>query len=224
MNIHHDHLNTLNELMLLAYNRGWITTFDGNASFRSAQNNVITITPTGVRKNIMTTNHLINVPIQQPEMSVVDACAKIMQGFQGQELRPSGELPLHYALQRTINTAERWVVHVHATHIVAAMMAGFNLQRIAAEFGELIYTRVGPDVPVLPAQTNELGIKVAQCMQIYPDGSSDFDIVGIRQHGVVAMASDPWTAWSHIERLNHCCEIVLLCYNAKAFATPVSKE
>jgi L-fuculose-phosphate aldolase len=219
-----NHLNTLNEILLLAYNRGWITTFDGNASFRSAQRDVITITPTGVRKNIMTEDHLINVPIQPMSLGIVDSCAQILQGFQGQELRPSGELPLHYALQRTINTSERWVIHVHATHIVAAMMAGFDLQRIAAEFGELIYTRVGPSVPVLPAQTNELGIKVAQCMQIYNDGSSDFDIVGIKQHGVVAMADDPWTAWSHIERLNHCCEVVLLCYNAKVFINPTARE
>lgn len=199
--------------MFLAYNRGWITTFDGNISHRSAQNDYMMITPTAVRKNTMTRQQLINVAFQPQEMSVVDACDKIMQDFQGQALRPSGELAFHYALQHTLNTPERWVIHVHATHAVAAMYAGFDLHNIAAEFGELAYTRVGPSVPVLPAQTSSLGLKVAQCIGVHDDGSSDFDIVGIKQHGVVAMASDPWTAWSHIERLNHVCEIVMLCYN-----------
>lgn len=212
--------NILNELMLMAYNRGWIGTFDGNASWRSRDNNHITITPTGIRKNNMTLRHLIDVPVLDSQQSVVDSCDEIMKMFAGQALRPSGELPLHYVLQRQINTPERYVVHVHATHIVAAMYAGFDLQRIACEFGELTYTRVGPSVPVLPAQTNELGIKVGQCMAIQPDGSSKFDIVGIKQHGVVAMASDPWTAWSHIERLNHVCEVVCLSYGAKIFPNP----
>lgn len=216
-------LHDMNEILLMAYNRGWITTFDGNASYRNANEGHLVITPTAVRKNQLTTQHLLTVPIQPASMGVVDACTKIMKEFSGQTLRPSGELPLHYALQHTINTAERWVIHVHATHIVAAMYAGFDLQRIAAEFGELCYTRVGPSVPVLPAQTNELGLKVAQCMRTYDDGSSDFDIVGIKQHGVVAMASDPWTAWSHIERLNHCCEVVCLSHNAKVFSNQVVK-
>ena len=207
-------LDTLNEIMLLAYNRGWITTFDGNVSYRSAQNDYMVITPTAVRKNKMTREQLIDVPIQSAHMDVADSCAKIMKDFSGQALRPSGELPLHYALQRNISTPQRWVVHVHATHIVAAMMAGIDLQQVARDFGELIYTRVGPNVPVLPAQTNELGLQVAQAMGVHNDGGTDFDIVGIERHGVVAVADDPWTAWSHTERLNHACEVVLLCRNA----------
>ena len=200
--------------MLLAYNRGWITTFDGNASYRSSRHNHMVITPTAVRKNKMTRQHLIDVTIQPAQLGVAEACGKIMKDFAEQALRPSGELPLHYALQRAINSSERWVVHVHATHIVAAMLAGIDLQQVARDFGELIYTRVGPNVPVLPAQTNELGLHVAQAMGVHDDGHTEFDIVGMEGHGVVSMASDPWTAWSHIERLNHACEVVLLCYNA----------
>ena len=41
------------------------------------------------------------------------------------------------------------------------------------------------------------------------DGALSFDIVGQANHGVCAVATDPWAAYEHIERLDHICEIVL---------------
>ncbi|MGE0646256.1 MAG: hypothetical protein AB7P24_21610 [Nitrospira sp.] len=41
------------------------------------------------------------------------------------------------------------------------------------------------------------------------DGILDFDIVGQANHGVCAVAMEPWAAYEHIERLDHVCEIVL---------------
>jgi ribulose-5-phosphate 4-epimerase/fuculose-1-phosphate aldolase len=37
----------------------------------------------------------------------------------------------------------------------------------------------------------------------------EYDIVGQANHGVCAVAMDPWAAYEHIERLDHICEIVL---------------
>ena len=101
-------------------------------------------------------------------------------------------------------------MHVHATHIVAAIYAGFDLQVISAEFPEISrYTRVGPTVPALPALSRELADVTAECFGLGKDGALAFDIVGQANHGVCAVATDPWATYEHIERLDHICEIVL---------------
>jgi L-fuculose-phosphate aldolase len=115
---------------------------------------------------------------------------------------------MHRLLQLE-NTTTRAVVHVHPTHIVAAMFAGWDLQELARLFPEVNrYTRVGPSVPTLPAISNTLAVKTYECLTD-PMGNRVFDIVGQAQHGVCAVASDPWAAYEHIERLDHICEIVL---------------
>jgi len=104
----------------------------------------------------------------------------------------------------------RAVVHVHPTHIVAAMYAGWKLDEIAKEFPEVSrYTRVGPNVPSLPATSVMLGDSTAQSLGVEQDGSLRYDIVGQANHGVCSVASDPWSAYEHIERLEHICEMVL---------------
>jgi len=40
-------------------------------------------------------------------------------------------------------------------------------------------------------------------------GFIDYDIVGIKGHGVVSIDTSPWRAMEHIERLEHICKIVL---------------
>ena len=51
------------------------------------------------------------------------------------------------------------MVHLHPTYIVAAMYAGIDLHDLAEEFPEVHrYTRVGYNVPVLPAVSNELAV------------------------------------------------------------------
>jgi len=120
--------------------------------------------------------------------------------------QPSGELWMHWNLQRDTKKP-RTVVHVHATHIVAAIYAGCDLQAISAEFPEISrYTRVGPTVPAL---SRELADVTAAHFGLDRDGTLAFDIVGQANHGVCAVAADPWAAYEHIERLDPICEIVL---------------
>ena len=116
---------------------------------------------------------------------------------------------MHWLIQRYA-TKTRAVVHVHATHIVAAMYAGWDLPELARQFPEVNrYTRVGPNVPALPATSRELGEVTGVNLGCLPDGSLNYDIVGQANHGVCAVAGDPWSAFEHVERLDHICEIVL---------------
>jgi L-fuculose-phosphate aldolase len=178
-------LTAIGDVMRHVYERGWITTRDGNISMRKREGKYLYITPSGWRKTIVHPEHVVRIEIVKEPLTG-DLIPKIREGQ-----HPSGELWMHWNLQRD-GRKTRTVVHVHSTHIVAAMYAGVDLQAISAEFPEISrYTRVGPTVPTLPALSRELAD------------------VGQANHGVCAVATDPWAAYEHIERLDHICEIVL---------------
>jgi L-fuculose-phosphate aldolase len=126
------------------------------------------------------------------------------------ELEPSGELPMHWGVQRKINTEVRVVIHMHPTYITAAMYRGINLQDLVAEFPELSrYTTVGPTVPLIPPITQELADACVENLGVASDGSLKYNIVGMDRHGAIAVDTSPWRAFEHIERLEHICKIVL---------------
>lgn len=196
-------LTAIGDVMRRAYERGWITTRDGNISMRKRGGKYLYITPSGWRKTIVHPEHIVRIEIMKdPQTGTLTPNVAAGQ-------HPSGELWMHWNLQRD-TTHTRTVVHVHATHIVAALYAGFDLQAVSAEFPEISrYTRVGPTVPALPALSRELANMTAACFGIERDGALAFDIVGQANHGVCAVAMDPWAAYEHIERLDHICEVVL---------------
>jgi L-fuculose-phosphate aldolase len=163
------------------------------------------ITPSGVRKNVLRVEDIIKMTFDGDKLSIPE------QG------KPSGELEMHYLLQRS-GTRTLSVLHVHPTHVVAAMYAGWELSELAKQFPELHrYTRVAKNVPVLPVTSSELAIATYNAISGNDSGTGDssnedffkYDIVGQDRHGVCAIARDPWSAYEHVERLDHICEIVL---------------
>jgi len=124
------------------------------------------------------------------------------------EKNPSGELEMHWQLLKEA-TKTRCVLHVHSTNIVAAMYAGWDLKNMALQFPEIYrYTRVGPNVPVLPAVSHALADATSKAFGL-KDGILEYDIVGQGNHGVCAVGKNPWDAYEHVERLEHICQIVL---------------
>lgn len=190
-------LTAIGDVMRRAYDKGWITTRDGNISLRRKGSDVLYITPSGVRKTIIHPESIVKIKInEEGDLAIPGGVA------------PSGELEMHRLLQIE-NTCTRAVVHLHPTHIVAAMFAGWDLQHIALVFPEVNrYTRVGPSVPVLPATSKDLAEQTYAALTDIM-GNRIYDIVGQGGHGVCAVAGDPWAAYEHIERLDHICEIVL---------------
>lgn len=187
-------LTAIGDVMRTCYARGWITTRDGNISLRKAKSRYLYITPSGWRKNIIHPEHIIKIPYSSDGSLLVG------------DKKPSGELHMHWLLQDSDKT--RSVVHVHATHCVAAMYAGWDLSQLAADFPEVFrYTKVGPNVPILPATSKELGDATAHVLT--RDKELQYDIVGQDRHGVCAIGRNPWEAFEHVERLDHVCEIVL---------------
>ena len=193
-------LTAMGDVMRRAYEKGWITTRDGNVSVKMTGKNILYITPSGWRKTIIHPEHIIKVKFIPSGLEVPEGTT------------PSGELHMHSKLQR-FSKYTRSVVHLHPTNIIAAMYAGWDLQKLAAEFPEVSrYTRVGPTVPVLPVTSQVLAEETFEAFTNFENTGTNilkFDIVGQKNHGVCAVGPNPWDAYEHIERLEHICEIAL---------------
>ena len=197
-------ITAMGDVMRRAYEKGWITTRDGNISLRRSGSDIMYVTPSGWRKTIIHPEHMIKIKLYEnmgiEAMEILDDHAK-----------PSGELEMHDKLQR-YHKGTRAVVHLHPTNIIAAMFAGWDLQALASRFPEVSrYTRVGPSVPVLPVTSPELANATWRAMTKKRNDRRMvcYDIVGQAAHGVCAIGPNPWDAYEHIERLEHICEIVL---------------
>lgn len=188
-------ITAIGNVMRRAYEKGWITTRDGNVSLRRKDSNILYITPSGWRKTIIHPEHIVKIKILEDSYCTPPGTL------------PSGELDMHYLLHKS-SKRTRAIVHLHPTNILAAMYAGWDLQQLAEEFPEVSrYTKVGPSVPILPVTSPELAR--ATYNHITKDKKIFFDIVGQKNHGVCSVGRDPWDAFEHIERLEHICEIVL---------------
>jgi ribulose-5-phosphate 4-epimerase/fuculose-1-phosphate aldolase len=204
-------LETICDIMTDAYKRNWITSRDGNVSIRHHDRDHFYITPSGVRKQTLQPDQFKKIGIKDDwyfEMPYTDISSK---------LRPSGEIPLHFGLQKQLGQHAqevRVVVHVHPTYCVAAMHAGIDLSTVVNSFPELSrYTRVAPNVGDVPPISQELADRCHENLQLDNQGNIAYDIVGIKGHGVVAIDTSPWRAYEHIERLEHICKIVLASGN-----------
>lgn len=201
-------LETICETLVEAYNRNWITSRDGNVSIRHHDRDHFYITPSGVRKQTLQ-------PDQFKKIKIVDSSTWEEQFYTdiSANLKPSGEIPLHFGLQRAMGQHSndvRVVVHLHPTYCVAAMHAGIELGAIAKQFPELSrYTKVAYNVGDVSPISQELADWCHENLKLDDHGNIAYDIVGIKGHGVVAIDTSPWRAFEHIERLEHICKIVL---------------
>lgn len=201
-------LETICDVMLDAYKRNWITSRDGNVSIRHNDRDHFYITPSGVRKQTLQPDQFKKIKIvnsfEWRQLEYTDISAN---------LQPSGEIPLHFGLQRAMGQHAkevRVVVHVHPTYCIAAMHAGIDLNTVSDTFPELNrYTRVAPNVGDVAPISQELADQCHLNLELDKDGNIAYDIVGIKGHGVVAIDTSPWRAYEHIERLEHICRIVL---------------
>jgi ribulose-5-phosphate 4-epimerase/fuculose-1-phosphate aldolase len=203
-------LETICDIMIDAYKRNWITSRDGNVSIRHHGRDHFYVTPSGVRKQTLQPDQFKKIKIVSSLMWRDEPYTDISAN-----LKPSGELPMHFGLQKIIDTEVRVIMHFHPTYTTAAMHAGIDLPNLLNEFPELSrYTSVGPTVPMLPPITqdladaciNNIGLNAAT-------GEIKYNIIGMDRHGVVAVDTSPWRAYEHIERLEHICKIVLASGN-----------
>jgi L-fuculose-phosphate aldolase len=210
-------LETCCDILVDAYKRNWITSRDGNISIRHHDRDHFYITPSGVRKQTLQPDQFKKIQLVDHVNPVPPFLTKSWQEDHytdiSANLKPSGEIPLHFGLQKEMGQHShdvRVVVHVHPTYCIAAMHAGIDLSTISNAFPELNrYTRVAPNVGDVAPISQELADACHSNLGLDRAGNIKFDIVGIKGHGVVAIDVTPWRAYEHIERLEHICKIVL---------------
>jgi ribulose-5-phosphate 4-epimerase/fuculose-1-phosphate aldolase len=214
-------LETICDILVDAYKRNWITSRDGNVSIRHHDRDHFYITPSGVRKQTLQPDQFKKIKLVEQISTVPPFLTKSWQEeFYtdiSANLKPSGEIPLHFGLQKEMGQHKnevRVVVHVHPTYCIAAMHAGIDLSTISDAFPELNrYTKVAPNVGDVAPISQELADQCHKNLQLDSNGNIAYDIVGIKGHGVVAIDTSPWRAYEHIERLEHICKIVLASGN-----------
>ena len=210
-------LETICETMVAAYGRNWITSRDGNVSIRHHDRDHFYITPSGIRKQTMQPELFKKIKI---DAGFYDQPPRLMYSWQEIEytdisanLKPSGEIPLHFGLQKQMGQHRddvRVVMHFHPTYCVAAMHKGIELNKLVQDFPELgRYTKVAPNVPDVAPISQELADETISRLDVDAEGNIAHDIIGIKGHGVVAIDTSTWRTFEHIERLEHICKIVL---------------
>jgi len=204
-------LETCCDVLTEAYRRNWITSRDGNLSIRYHDRDHFYITPSGVRKQKLQYDMFKKIRIAC--RGVTEYPEVIEQDDISSNLQPSGELPLHFGLQRQMGQHSediRVVVHLHPTYTIAAMHRGIVLQDLVKDFPELSrYTKVAPNVGDVAPISQELADACHVALELDQHGNIAYDIVGIKGHGVVSIDTTPWRAFEHIERLEHISQIVL---------------
>lgn len=217
-------LDTICEVMKAAYERSWISTRDGNASFRRKDNPYLYVTPSGVRKQHMNAEMIIKMrfneiqsQIDEPWMRLERVDDEYQRRIVG--LSPTGELKMHALLQNTVSE-NRVVLHLHPTYTIAAMYSGIELSELAQEFPEIHrYTKVGPNLPLIQPVSLDLAQAAVNAFGYDKElGTLKYDIIGLDRHGIVAVGKDAWTAFEHVERLEHICKIYLCSKSTRKIA------
>jgi len=191
-------LTALCDVMAKCYEKGLITTRDGNAAV--SRGDCFYITPSGTRKGVLRVEDIIKYKLNKLTgelTSESDVSPK-----------PSIELEMHRLIHKNKNSEYMATLHVHPTNVVAALISGFDLQKIHNIFPELNrYTQVGPTVDIFYPGDPKLSAMTEVCM--YKPDLTLYDIVGQQGHGVFIQANNPWDCYEHLERLEHACEMIL---------------
>jgi len=173
------------EIGKLMYDRGYVTSSDGNISYRLGEN-LILATPTQVSKGRMT----------EDIMALTD-----LEGKPLNDKRVSSEIQMHlliYRMRPDVNA----VCHAHVPHGTAFAAAGLAidapiLSEVILTLGCVPLTAYG--TPSTPELTDALKPYVAH-----------HNALLMENHGVVAYGKDLWQAFDRLETLEHTAKIAIL--------------
>lgn len=94
-------LTAIGDVMRRVYEWGWITTRDGNISMRKRDGKYLYTTPSGWRKTIVHPEHVVRLEV------VTDPATGRLVPNVREKQQPSGELWMHWNLQRDTKKLER---------------------------------------------------------------------------------------------------------------------
>lgn len=173
------------EIGKLMYDKGYVTSSDGNISYRLGEN-LILATPTQVSKGRMT----------EDMMALTD-----LQGNALNDRRMSSEIKMHlliYNMRPDVGA----VCHAHTPHGTAFAAAGLSID--APILSEVILT-LGC-VPLTAYGTPSTS-ELTDALKPYVE---HHNALLLENHGVVAYGKDLWQAFDRLETLEHTAKIAIL--------------
>lgn len=181
------------------YQRGWISPRDGNVSYRPAGADFCYITPAALRKHEINNEDIVRVNLNYD--------AGIYSVVPNSHREPSGEIGFHAGLMFRSEWRNRdiCVVHCHPPHITAyvgMLKSNRELATLCQLFPELT-VNIGRNVPHISARTPELAAAVLANLK-------GFDIIALKQHGIVAIGHSFQEAMEIIETCEYYARIALL--------------
>ena len=182
--------------MKKCFNNKWITSYDGNISYKTVNNNFVYITPSSVKKQNLTKDQIIS-------LSIIDS--KIIKNKYN--LEPSGELDFHMKIHYHYNfnnNTDLCIIHVHPPNILAyvgLLKTNRELDTIKMIFPE-INIKIGRNVDYYTAKTPILAEKVYENI-------IGNNIIALKRHGVVAIGDNFEDVMDNINTLEYYCKIFL---------------
>jgi L-fuculose-phosphate aldolase len=182
--------------MKKCFNNKWITSYDGNISYKTVNNDLVYITPSSVKKQHLTKEQIIL-------LSIVDS--KIIKN--NYNLQPSGELDFHMKIHSHYNfnnNTNLCIIHVHPPNILAyvgLLKTNRELDTIKMIFPE-INIKIGRNVDYYTAKTPILAEKVYENI-------IGNDIIALKRHGIVAIGDNFEDVMDNINTLEYYCKIFL---------------
>lgn len=177
--------------MSLLYRRRLVTSLSGNVSARLALANEFWITPSGLFKGKLRSQHLVKCNLE----------TKILNG----SLKPSIETSIHALIYKRRSDVNA-VVHAHNPVTIGLSLAGLEIKPVTVE-SALILSQV-PMVKFAYPGSETLANLVAKNIM-------NCQVVILENHGVISVGHDLLTALSAIEILE---ETAITILTAKLFS------
>ena len=170
----------------MLHHKNMLAACDGNISYRYDDNTIL-ITPSGKPKFLL----------EEKDIAVIDINGKVIKG------KPSSEMLMHLEVYK-MRADARAVIHAHPPTAVAYSIAHPDAKEIPGKsFSELILA-VGK-LPIVPFQmpgSPEMGTALHPFIK-------NHKVMVLARHGALSFGEDLIEAYNGMERLEHCCEVLL---------------
>jgi L-fuculose-phosphate aldolase len=169
----------------ICYERGLVTSNDGNISVRLDAKHVL-ITASGVCKGRMEADDLL----------IVDMTGNILSAQKG--LKPSSETPMHLEVYKQRADIHA-VIHAHPVYATTLTVADQNFPDDLLPEVALTLKKVPVTVYATPSSHQDA--------EVIRPLIRDHDALLLRQHGSLTIGRDLNEALIHLERLEHVAEV-----------------
>lgn len=170
----------------LIYQKGLITSLDGNVSVKIDKNKIL-ITP----------SKKVKFELKETDLVEMSLDGKVIKG----KLLPSGEYRMHLTVYKNRQDVKA-VIHTHPIYATALSVARVSLDKfvlpeVVVNIGKI------PLVEYATLYTEELATRVERYIKNY-------DALVLKNHGVLTVGEDLWSAYHKTEKVEYMAKIIFI--------------